>query len=236
MPPKYTSEDFLKPDFWRLRGKLDVPKERFVSYPGCERPGDPTLVVAWAGWDHLQQATALAAYFVRLKDEGVPAERLVPLLAGIDELVFWLKLWHNAFDPSSGHGHGRLLRRLRPRPRPWRWGILWIRSAPGSRRRRRRASGGRRRVIMKTITIEMPETVRARLRGDARGVRPTSFAWRRRSMVPRGSDLAGEGRRDRGHEPWELIEALGRAQVDVMPRRSSGRPRRVRSREPSETA
>ena len=56
VPPKYTSADFLTSDIWRLRGKLDVPKERFVSYPHCERDGDPSLVVGWAGWDHLQQA------------------------------------------------------------------------------------------------------------------------------------------------------------------------------------
>jgi hypothetical protein len=31
VPPKYTSADFLKTDFWRLRGKLDVPKERWIS-------------------------------------------------------------------------------------------------------------------------------------------------------------------------------------------------------------
>ena len=34
-----------------------------VSYPHCQRDGDPSLVVGWAGWDHLQQATALAAYY-----------------------------------------------------------------------------------------------------------------------------------------------------------------------------
>lgn len=32
VPPKYTSADFLKPSYWKARGKLDVPKERFVSY------------------------------------------------------------------------------------------------------------------------------------------------------------------------------------------------------------
>ncbi len=106
VPPKYARTDFQKPEYWGLRGKLDVPKERFVSYPGCERPGDPTLPVAWAGWDHLQQARAIATYFVRLKDEGVPAERLVALLAGIDELIFWLKLWHNTMDPAMGMGLG----------------------------------------------------------------------------------------------------------------------------------
>jgi len=36
VPPKYTSADFLKGDYWRLRGKLDVPKERWVSFPHCE--------------------------------------------------------------------------------------------------------------------------------------------------------------------------------------------------------
>jgi len=33
------SADFLKGDYWRLRGKLDVPKERWVSFPHCEGPG-----------------------------------------------------------------------------------------------------------------------------------------------------------------------------------------------------
>jgi hypothetical protein len=96
VPPKYTSADFQRADYWRLRGKLDVPKERWVSYPHAERDGDASLVVTWAGHDHLQQARALAAYFVTMKDEkGWPAERLLPLLAGIDQLVPWLQQWYN---------------------------------------------------------------------------------------------------------------------------------------------
>ena len=59
MPPKYTSADFLKSDFWRLRGKLDVPKERWVSFPHCEGD-DGTLMIAWAGYDHLQLARAIS--------------------------------------------------------------------------------------------------------------------------------------------------------------------------------
>ena len=35
----------------RLRGKLDVPKERFTSVPGGTTDDDPTLLVGWAGWD-----------------------------------------------------------------------------------------------------------------------------------------------------------------------------------------
>jgi len=103
VPPKYQSKDFLKSDFWRLRGGLDVPKERWISYTGCERGADGSLVIAWAGWDHLQQATALATCFIDRKErEGWPRERLQPLLAGLLELVPWLKQWHNDMHPDFG--------------------------------------------------------------------------------------------------------------------------------------
>jgi hypothetical protein len=100
-PPKYRPADFINPTFWRLRGALDVPKERFVSYPHCSKAADPSLVVAWAGWDHLQQAQALAAYYLKMKEqEGWTPERLTPLLAGLLELIPWIKQWHNDSDPN----------------------------------------------------------------------------------------------------------------------------------------
>ena len=86
VPPKYATADFLKTDYWRLRGKLDVPKERWISYPHLQTESDPTLVVGWAGWNHLQQATALVAYYDARKREGWDAKRLTPLLAGLDQL------------------------------------------------------------------------------------------------------------------------------------------------------
>jgi SAM-dependent methyltransferase len=111
VPPKYKSADFLEQTFWRLRGKLDVPKERFVSYPKCERDADLTLPIAWAGWDHLQQARALAAYYEQMKtNEGWGVARLVPLLAGILELLPWLEQWHNEVDPTYGIGMGDFFR------------------------------------------------------------------------------------------------------------------------------
>ncbi len=78
-----------------------MPKERFILYPHAERDADPTPVLGWAGWDPLQQAQALAAYFVDMKEsEGWPAERLTPLLAGLLELLPWLRQWHNDVDPE----------------------------------------------------------------------------------------------------------------------------------------
>jgi hypothetical protein len=107
VPPKYVSGDFIKTTFWKLRGKLDVPKERWISYPGAERAGDDSQVIAWAGWDHLQQAQALAEYVIDAKEnQGWPPERLKPLLAGLADLIPWLKQWHNDIDPDYGAGLG----------------------------------------------------------------------------------------------------------------------------------
>jgi hypothetical protein len=103
VPPKYKGADFQKTDYWRLRGALDVPKERFVSYPFCEREADGSPVVSWAGHDHLQQARAIAHYYLERKErEGWSRERLLPLLAGLRELLPWLRQWHNAYDRAMG--------------------------------------------------------------------------------------------------------------------------------------
>jgi hypothetical protein len=111
VPPKYQSKDYLKADYWRMRGGLDVPKERWVSYPDCERGADTSLPIAWAGWNHLQQATALAAYYLEMKEiEGWEAVRLQPLLAGLLELVPWLEQWHNEIDPMYGERMGTYYR------------------------------------------------------------------------------------------------------------------------------
>lgn len=106
-PPEFGPADYLASTFWRLRGKLDTPKERFISYPHCQREADQSVVIAWAGWNHLQQAQALAAYYVRMKEqEGWAPERLKPLLAGLIELIPWLKQWHNLLDSTYGIGMG----------------------------------------------------------------------------------------------------------------------------------
>ncbi|MFW6114161.1 MAG: BREX-2 system adenine-specific DNA-methyltransferase PglX, partial [bacterium] len=107
VPPKYASKDFRKGGYWRLRGKLDVPKERWVSFPYCETESDPSLVVGWAGWDHLQQATAIVAYYDARKREGWDAKRLTPLLAALDQLLPWIHQWHPEVDPEFGETAGQ---------------------------------------------------------------------------------------------------------------------------------
>ncbi|MEV5270519.1 BREX-2 system adenine-specific DNA-methyltransferase PglX [Streptomyces werraensis] len=93
VPPKYTSADFLRPSYWRARGKLDVPKERFISY-GQTNAATPELY-GWAGWDHKEQAQALATYFT---NTALTTKEITPFLAGLLELQPWLYQWHNEFD------------------------------------------------------------------------------------------------------------------------------------------
>ncbi|MFH8927680.1 BREX-2 system adenine-specific DNA-methyltransferase PglX [Streptomyces pristinaespiralis] len=99
VPPKYTSADFLKPSYWRARGKLDVPKERFISYATGVISGTPGLF-GWAGWDHREQAQALSTYFTN--HDELSDEQMTPLLAGLLELQPWLTQWHDEFDPLYG--------------------------------------------------------------------------------------------------------------------------------------
>ena len=102
VPPKYTSADFRKPSYWRARGKLDVPKERFILYPDANRQGDPTTLLGWAGWDHAEQSLALSRIIGEREQEGWDDERLVPLVAGLAELQPWVEQWHSEVDERYG--------------------------------------------------------------------------------------------------------------------------------------
>ena len=162
VPPRYTSADFQKSTWWRLRGKLDLPKERFVSLPGCERDADPSLVIGWAGWNALDQSRAVAEHLMRMRErEGWTAERLAPLLAALLELLPWVRQYHNAPDPEFGIGMGdyfegfideeaRALSLTHESIRAW---------APPEGRRRR---GGRRKKLDMTLIrdlIEIPQQI-----------------------------------------------------------------------------
>ncbi|MFJ2668729.1 BREX-2 system adenine-specific DNA-methyltransferase PglX [Nocardia fluminea] len=97
VPPKYSSADFLRTSYWMARGKLDVPKERFISY-GATTAATPDLY-GWAGWDHREQAMAIAIY---LAEHSLSTEEITPFLAGLLELQPWLDQWHNEVDPNFG--------------------------------------------------------------------------------------------------------------------------------------
>jgi len=99
VPPKYAKADFVGVA-WEHRGKLDVPKEWFISYPGAEREADTSLPIGWAGWDHLARARALATWYLQAKRDGRDVGHLTALLAGLAELVPWLKQWYDEPNPD----------------------------------------------------------------------------------------------------------------------------------------
>jgi len=107
VPPRYKPTDFRSVTSWRLRGKLDVPKERFVLVRGAERGSGAAEVLAWAGWDEATRARALAARVLELQSEDAAgAERLAPLLAGVLELLPWIHQWRPEPDPALGQPLG----------------------------------------------------------------------------------------------------------------------------------
>jgi hypothetical protein len=102
VPPKYTNADFRKTSYWQARGKLDVPKERFILYPDAGRDTDPTPLLGWAGWDHTQQSLALSLIIGEREKDGWDDARLIPLAAGLAELQPWVEQWHADVDPAYG--------------------------------------------------------------------------------------------------------------------------------------
>lgn len=102
VPPKYKPADFAKTSYWSHRGKLDVPKERFISYPGAGRDSDTTELLGWAGWDHADQALALAGLVSQRIEDGWETLKLIPMLAGLNELLPWVRQWHDQIDPEYG--------------------------------------------------------------------------------------------------------------------------------------
>jgi hypothetical protein len=102
VPPKYKPTDFLKSSYWSARGKLDVPKERFISFPGSKLPDDATEVYGWAGWDHGERGQAVARFANDLTRVGTSDEQIIPLIGVLLELEPWLKQWHDDIDARSG--------------------------------------------------------------------------------------------------------------------------------------
>ena len=103
VPPKYTSADFWKASYWRHRGKLDVPKERFISYPRASPGSDDSLLLGWAGWDHREQALVLTTLIEqRSTVDGWDTAQLTPLLAGLAEVMPWVRQWDGKLDPAFG--------------------------------------------------------------------------------------------------------------------------------------
>ena len=91
VPPRYKSSDFLRPEIWRHRGKLDVPKERFIALtevPGAE---DEKALYGWAGWTPRDCARVLLELDEALEAEGIELDDRIGMLHGAWFLLPWVE-------------------------------------------------------------------------------------------------------------------------------------------------
>ena len=108
-PPKFTAADFLRKSYWANRGKFDMPNERFTSYSINASPGlTATSVLGWAGWDARERAWALVDLIEQnLAPPQATTETLIPLLAGLAEVLPWVDRVGAGIGPrhSPGDAH-----------------------------------------------------------------------------------------------------------------------------------
>ena len=93
VPAKYGRPDYLKAEYWALRDKLDVPKERFIAFTEVPPPTGEELLYGWAGWTHKERAHVLLALDEQLEGAGVKVPDRYGVLYGV-----WFLLPYVAWD------------------------------------------------------------------------------------------------------------------------------------------
>ena len=92
-PPEYSqgsrgkSTDFCRAEYWRLRGGLDVPKERFIAFTEVPGRSAGETLYGWAGWTPLERVKALLALDEQCEDQGIPLADRIALLDSAWRLV-----------------------------------------------------------------------------------------------------------------------------------------------------
>ncbi|QRK05236.1 BREX-2 system adenine-specific DNA-methyltransferase PglX [Archangium violaceum] len=87
VPPKYVSADYLRPEYWSLRGALDVPQERFIVFTEVPGRDGAELLYGWAGWTPRQRAKVLIELDEESEGSGIPVADRYGLLYGAQFLV-----------------------------------------------------------------------------------------------------------------------------------------------------
>ncbi len=78
----------------------------------CMMRGAPTSMLGWAGWDACDRAWALVDIVERnLAPPQAPTETVVPLLAGLAEVLPWVDRVGAGIGPRRAHGDGAELGR-----------------------------------------------------------------------------------------------------------------------------
>ncbi|MDQ0775363.1 hypothetical protein QF026_003829 [Streptomyces aurantiacus] len=111
VPPRFTAADFLRPSYWRHRGKFDISNERFVSLASSASPLSPTTPIGWAGWSTSDRA--LVVLHLLEADSHAHAqhpELALPLLRAFAELLPWTAAGFAELAPPMSSEDGEFLR------------------------------------------------------------------------------------------------------------------------------
>jgi len=106
VPPKYRPSDFRRWSYWRIRGKLDVPNERFNVYPPLDPRMPDQILIGWAGWETAERAQVLADLLTVQEVGGDLRSRTSPLLAALHELLPWLEHTRDRSGPVCESASG----------------------------------------------------------------------------------------------------------------------------------
>ncbi|ALO93489.1 DNA methylase [Streptomyces hygroscopicus subsp. limoneus] len=93
VPPKYVSADFQRASYWSIRGRLDIPRERFISYADVVDEGGG-LLLGWSGWNETDRVRVLLDLVGAVGRQPNPSVyRITSLLAGVQELLRSMRRW-----------------------------------------------------------------------------------------------------------------------------------------------
>jgi hypothetical protein len=79
-PLRYEEEDFLEKRFFDLRGRLDVPRERFTAFTEIPGRSRAEALYGWAGWSPAHRLKAILSIDEDLEDAAVPLVDRIGLL------------------------------------------------------------------------------------------------------------------------------------------------------------
>lgn len=95
-PERYNDKDYLRKEYWAQRGKLDVPKERFIAFTEVPPPTGAETLYGWAGWTPRQRAKAMLGLDEQLESAGVKVVDRHGLLYGV-----WFLLPYVAWESAD---------------------------------------------------------------------------------------------------------------------------------------
>lgn len=169
LPPKFDKNDFVKGEFFSIRGKLNVPRERFVLFADLS----PNRY-GWNGWRDRDRAIAQVGAFTLAEDDPMqPAPLPTPdeprrcgVTLGLWESLPDVRRWGNAEDHAELQSLAREACRQQRCPCPvveaWKSQVLHAKDTNGALRKGKGSKAVGNAAIEDTPPREAPVSIAER--------------------------------------------------------------------------